>query len=429
VPSLDIAPEIAWLCVLGLLVVLLVFAVVHRQRVRALREANAALAAEARVARTREAAARNAERAKDEFVAMLGHELRNPLTALAAAAQVLQKAGSGAAAETAGMVGRQVEQMTRLVEDLLDLTRVTRGKVSLAREPLELTALVGKTLDELAAAGRLGRHALSRELSPVWVRADPARVAQIVANLVGNAVKYTPAGGAIGVSVWRDGDTAVLRVRDSGAGMAPELAARAFDLFVQADDTNQRGAGGLGIGLALVKQLAELQGGKAFAASTGPGEGAVLTVTLPAIDAAVLPAAPAPAAGRHLHNIVLIEANDDTRRSLAAALQLDGHAVHQAADGTAGIEAMASVHPDVAVVELRLPGLDGFQVARSLRSSDEHSGTVLIALTGYGHPDALRRAREAGFDEYVTKPIAPEKLVRLMDVALAKRRAGASRRR
>jgi signal transduction histidine kinase len=200
---------------------------------------------------------------------------------------VLQKAGSGAAAETAGMVGRQVEQMTRLVEDLLDLTRVTRGKVSLAREPLELTALVGKTLDELAAAGRLGRHALSRELSPVWVRADPARVAQIVANLVGNAVKYTPAGGRVTVSLavppggdGSDAGTVMIRVADTGVGIRAHHLPHLFDKFYRVEDTSTAGIPGTGLGLAIAKSIVDGHGGRIGVEST-EGSGSVFWVALP----------------------------------------------------------------------------------------------------------------------------------------------------
>ena len=419
--------EIAWLIGLGLLCAFSLGALlVARRRIRKITAANEALAAAAQAARTREKAARDADRAKDEFIAMLGHELRNPLAALAAATQVLHKlgAGGGMAGEAIAVVARQVGHMTRLVEDLLDVSRVTRGKVSLTREPLDLGALVGRTVGEMRSAGRLEHHEIRLDLAPVWVRADEERVAQIVSNLVGNAVKYTPAGGRIGISLRRDRDSAVLRVRDSGVGMTPELALRVFDLFVQGEGPDERGTKGLGIGLTLVKHLAELQGGRAFAASAGPGAGSVFTVTLPAIDVHSGKRAPeAQAPPRRHHRILLIEDNEDARHALAAALELEGHQVHQAADGSAGIQAMASVHPDVAVVDIGLPGLDGYQVARMVRGTADHAGTVLIALTGYAQPDSLRRAREAGFDEYVTKPITPERLVRLMDVALATRAA------
>ena len=392
-------------------------------RVREIAEVGELLAAAAQAVRSREKSLRDADRAKDEFVAMLSHELRNPLGALAAAAQVLRKVGpqEGAAGDAGEVVSRQVEHMTRMVEDLLDVSRVTRGKVSLARQPFDFAELIDNTIAQMRTAGRLAGHEVRLDLVPVWVRADEARAAQIVSNLVGNAVKYTPVGGQVGVSLRRDRDTAVLRVRDSGIGMSAELAARVFDLFVQGEQQLDRGPGGLGIGLTLVKHLAELQGGKAFAASAGPGQGSIFTVTLPATEPQPERSAEKKPQERRRHRIVLIEDNEDARRTLAAALSLEGHQVHVAADGISGIAALARVNPDVAVVDIGLPGVDGYKVAETLRGAHEHDAMVLIALTGYGQPDSLRRAREAGFDEYVTKPIAPERLVRLMDVALAAR--------
>jgi signal transduction histidine kinase/CheY-like chemotaxis protein len=391
-----------------------------KPRVREIEEVGELLAAAAQAVRSREKSLRDADRAKDEFVAMLSHELRNPLGALAAAAQVLRKVGprEGAAGDAGEVVSRQVEHMTRMVEDLLDVSRVTRGKVSLARQPFDFAELIDDTIAEMRVAGRLAGHEVRLDLVPVWVRADEARAAQIVSNLVGNAVKYTPLGGQVVVSVRRDRDNAVLRVRDSGIGMSPELAARVFDLFVQGEQQLDRGPGGLGIGLTLVKHLAELQGGKAFAASAGPGQGSIFTVTLPATEPQPERSAEKKPQERRRHRIVLIEDNEDARRTLAAALSLEGHQVHEAADGISGIAALARVNPDVAVVDIGLPGVDGYKVAETLRGAHEHDAMVLIALTGYGQPDSLRRAREAGFDEYVTKPIAPERLVRLMDVAL-----------
>ena len=391
--------------------------------VREIAQASEQLAGAALVVRSREKSLRDADRAKDEFVAMLSHELRNPLGALAAAAQVLRKTGlqQGPAAEASEVVARQVEHMTRMVEDLLDVSRVTRGKVSLARQPFDFAQLVDNTVAEMRAAGRLAGHEVRVELSPAWVRADESRAAQIVSNLVGNAVKYTPMGGQIEVSVRRDRDEAVLRVRDTGIGMSPELATRVFDLFMQGEQQIDRGPGGLGIGLTLVKHLAELQGGKAFAASAGAGQGSLFTVTLPATEPQPLAQAPKKAPKRRRHRIVVIEDNEDARRTLAAALAMDGHQVHEAGDGITGIATLSRVNPDVAVVDIGLPGVDGYKVAETLRGAPEHDAMVLIALTGYGQPDSLRRAREAGFDEYVTKPIAPDRLVRLMDVALSAR--------
>jgi signal transduction histidine kinase/ActR/RegA family two-component response regulator len=369
----------------------------------------------------RDAALRAADRTKDEFFAMLGHELRNPLAALAAAAHVLRNAPSGEATVRAtDVVARQVQHMSRLIEDLLDLSRVTRGKVSLSRQPLNLALTVEKTVHELRVAGRLDRHDVRLELSEVWTRADEARIQQIVSNLVGNAVKYTPEGGSIVVTLRRDRDVAVLRVRDNGIGMSPELAARVFDLFVQGEEPGRRGAAGLGIGLALVKHLAELHGGKAFAASSGSEQGSTFTVSLPAIEAHAEEAAAAVAGTpESRHRILLVEDNADTRETMVAALKLDGHRVYEAVDGNTGMRTIAEVKPDVAVIDIGLPDLDGYEVASALRRDPECQNMVLVAITGFEQPDSLRRAREAGFDEYVTKPIPPDRLVRLIDAAFA----------
>jgi signal transduction histidine kinase len=395
-----------------------------RINIREIGEATDSLGKAAAAVRSREAAARDAERAKDDFLAILSHELRNPLGTLAAAAYLLRRlaADDPTAVQAADTVARQVQHMTRLVDDLLDLNRITKGKVSLSRAPLDLAQIVGKALDELRAAGRLDQHRMRLELAPVWARADEARIEQIAANLLGNALKYTPEGGEIVIGVRRARDSAVLTVRDSGIGMPPDLAARVFDLFVQGERHRQLG-GSLGIGLALVKLLAELHGGTAVATSAGPGLGAEFTVTLPAIEAPMELAAPPPPRDdtRRGHRILLIEDDDDARRYLRAALALDGHEVCEAADGPAGIRSAAQFNPDVAVIDVGLPGLSGFQVAETLRGGAVRAPMVLIALTGYTQPDALRRARAAGFDEYLTKPIAPDRLTRMIDVALARR--------
>jgi len=391
--------------------------------IREIAEASEALGRAAAAVRSREGAARDAERAKDEFLSILSHELRNPLASLSAAAYLIRRtAPQDAPAGALDTIDRQVRQMTHLVDDLLDLSRITKGKVSLNRQPLDLAQVAGKAVDELRAAGRLEKHRVRVELTPAWARADEARIEQIAINLVGNALKYTPEDGEIVIGVRRARDWAVLTVRDSGIGMAPELAAQVFDLFVQGERHRQLG-GSLGIGLALVKHLAELHGGSAAAASAGPGLGAEFTVALPVIEA---PAEqPAPRGDRRRlgrgHRILLIEDDEDTRRNLHAALALDGHEVCEAADGPAAIRSAAQFKPEVAIIDVGLPGLNGFQVAESLRGGAARAPMVLIALTGYTQPDALRRARAAGFDEYLTKPIAPDRLTRLIDVALARR--------
>lgn len=383
----------------------------------------------ANVARSRELAQRSADRVKDEFLAVLGHELRNPLAALLAAGHVLRPtAREPGALKATQVIDRQVAHMTRLIEDLLDIARVARGKVSLSREPLDLAKLVERAADEMRLAGRLSEHELRLDLTEAWVRADAARMQQLFANLLGNAVKYTPAGGRVAITVRRDRDEAILRVHDSGVGMSPELAARVFDLFVQGEVSGSRGGGGLGIGLALVRHLAELHGGKAFAASGGPGRGSVFTVTLPAIEAQELPEAPgAPEPPHAPHSILLVEDNADARNTMFAALELHGHHVYEAADGHAGIRVLEAVKPDVAIIDIGLPDLTGYEIASALRERPGRDKMVLIAMTGLDRPESSRRAREAGFDDYITKPVTPEHLVRLIDAAfLAKARRAAS---
>ncbi len=405
---------------LSVLVAIGVAALLASVAARRARSRLSSLERELDAARAREAALRATDRAKDEFIAMLGHELRNPLGALAAVSHILRKVGEKEppVLNAAEVLGRQVQQMSRLLEDLLDVSRVTRGKVSLNRQPLDFSQAVEKAVEELKLAGRLERHDIRLDLSPVWVRADEARIEQIVANLVGNAIKYTPARGAIEVALRRDRDTAVLRVRDTGIGMSPELVARVFDLFTQGEGPARQA--GLGIGLALVRHLAELHGGKAFAASAGPGEGSIFTVTLPAIEAQpAVPAAASSIAPQARHSILLVEDDVDARSAMLEALRLDGHRVYQANDGESGIRAATAVRPDVAIIDIGLPGRDGYEVASALRQTLAPPEMVLIAVTGYEQPDSMRRARAAGFDEYVTKPIAPDRLVRLIDAALA----------
>ena len=392
-------------------------------RVAELASAAEQLTSAANAVLAREGALRAAERAKDDFLAILAHELRTPLGALASAAHVVKNAPASEAAQISSeVIARQVEHMTRL----LDLSRIARGKVSLSRQPLNLASAVEKAVEELRMAGRLARHEVRLDLSEAWARADEARIQQIVSNLVGNAVRYTPEGGSIGITLRRDRDTAVLRVRDNGIGMSPEVASRVFDLFVQGEDHGRRGAVGLGIGLALVRHLAELHGGKAYAASSGAGQGSIFTVSLPVTEARAEAGAPAPAAPRSRHCIVLVEDNADTREAMVAALQLGGHDVYPAADGNAGVRKVAEVKPDVAVIDISLPGIDGYQVAHTLRRAPEHRDTVLVAISGREQPDSLRRAREAGFDEYLTKPIPPDRLVRLIDAAARNKKARAS---
>jgi PAS domain S-box-containing protein len=365
-----------------------------------------------------EAALKAANQAKDEFLAMLGHELRNPLGAIASAASLLTVAGGleQAAERARAVIGRQVQHLSRLVDDLLDVSRVTSGKVVLLRRPVDLADLAASAVAGWRAAGRLDRHRVSVTAAPVWVDADETRIEQVLSNLLSNALKYTPAGGAVTIRVGAEGDTALLQVEDTGVGMPPALVDRVFDLFVQGERTLERAQGGLGIGLTLVKMLVELHGGAVEAQSAGHGRGAVFTVRLPRISRpspgrAVAPRAPAEGAR---HRILVIEDNADTREMLRVQLELAGHEVHEAAEGQTGVEAAATLVPDVALVDVGLPGMDGYDVARRIRAGRAGKSVRLVALTGYGQAEDRRRALEAGFDAHVTKPVLPERLAEII---------------
>jgi PAS domain S-box-containing protein len=350
---------------------------------------------------TARAEAESANRTKDEFLAMLGHELRNPLGAISSAAHVLSRtaSGSSATARASDIIGRQVQHLARIVDDLLDVSRVVAGKVVLRLQPVDL--------------GDIARHVISVHTTPTWISADPTRLEQVLTNLLANAVKYTPAGGEITVTVRRQGDQAILTVRDTGVGIRPELLPRVFDLFVQGDRSLERSAGGLGIGLTLVRQLVELHGGTVEAASAGPGRGSTFTVRLPILAAppesrdAARPAVPGPA-----RRVLVVEDNDDAREMLRNLLHLFGHEVHEACDGAAGIELARRLRPDAALIDIGLPGIDGYEVARRIRG--DVPAARLVALTGYGQPEDRERALAAGFDVHLVKPVDPEQLERLL---------------
>jgi CheY-like chemotaxis protein len=306
--------------------------------------------------------------------------------------------------------------MARLVGDLLDISRVAMGKVALERERFNLAEAAGSVLNVWRASGRLERHQLVHDIRPVWVDADRARIEQILSNLLDNAVKFTPAGRRISVTLREEAECAVLRVSDQGEGLAPETAERMFDLFVQGERGLDRAAGGLGVGLALVKRLTELHGGSVSAASAGVGRGATFTVRLPA----VLPPAPA-AAPRPVERspapprrVLIVEDNDDTRQMLHEALAFSGHDVREARDGASALAAAAEARPDVALIDIGLPDVDGYEVARRLRAAPGGRRMGLIALTGYGQAEDQRRAFDAGFDAHLTKPVAPERLKQVM---------------
>jgi len=382
-----------------------------------LKQAAEAMREKHELAEREKTALQAADRAKDEFLAMLSHELRNPLAALTAAAHVLKLAtpNESAAIKARGVVERQTKHMARLVADLLDISRVAMGKVALERERFNLYEAVGNLLNVWRASGRLERHRLMVDARPVWVDADRARLDQILSNLLDNAVKFTPAGKRITVTVGPQGEMALLRVSDEGEGLPPDSAERMFDLFVQGERGLDRAAGGLGVGLALVKRLTEMHGGTVSAMSAGPGRGATFTVLLPAVlppsTRATKPEEPTRVAPRR---VLIVEDNDDTRQMLFEALAFSGHDVREARDGATGIALAAESRPDVALIDIGLPDVDGYEVARRLRAAPGGRNIGLIAITGYGQPEDQKRAYEAGFDAHLTKPVAAERLKQVM---------------
>ena len=357
-------------------------------------------------------------RAKDQFLAMLGHELRNPLNAIGSAASLLGlDNGKAETAERArSVINRQVQHLARLVDDLLDVSRVTSGKVLLVREPTDLAELAASTTGNWRASGRFARHRVSLETSPVWVDADPTRLDQVLGNLLANALKYTPDGGAIVVRVRAEADSALLEVEDTGAGIPPELLGKVFDLFVQGERTLDRSQGGLGIGLTLTRALVQMHGGTIEARSAGAGRGAIFTIRLPRIPepARRISSAGTPSAASGPRRILIIEDNGDAREMLRAQLEREGHEVHAAADGPAGVEAAATARPEVVLIDVGLPGFDGYEVARRIRATAWGKSMRLVALTGYGQSDDRRQALEAGCDRHVTKPVMPDRLAEIL---------------
>jgi PAS domain S-box-containing protein len=362
--------------------------------------------------RAARADAEAASQAKDEFLAMLGHELRNPLGAISSAISVLDRIepASGRTAQAREVIARQAEHLTRLIEDLLVVSRGTLGKIVLLRGEVDVAEAVRRCIATLETGGKLEDHGISVDAESVWVDGDAARIEQIVMNLLSNATKFTPSGGSIRVKVRREGDEAVVRVADTGAGITPEFLPSVFDAFVQGDQSLDRAGGGLGVGLTLVRRLAELHGGRVEAASPGTGRGSLFTVRLPALRRAPKGQRREPATprGGMRRRILVIEDNADNREMMRILLETLGHEVHEASDGASGVELAVRLAPDVVLVDIGLPGLDGYEVARRIRA--KLRGVRLIAVSGYGQKEDRRRAFEAGFDDHLLKPVEAERL-------------------
>jgi two-component system, sensor histidine kinase len=356
-------------------------------------------------------------RTKDDFLAMLSHELRTPLGAIAGAVRVLELTGHAdeGARRAREVIARQVAHVTHLINDLLDVERVVSGKTRLNRQSIDLAAAVRRTADSFAGDALMGRY-IDVVTEPVWVDADPDRVEQVLTNLMANAIKYSSPAARIRVSVGAEGGDGVVTVADNGVGISPGLLPFIFDLYVQADRTLDHAQGGLGIGLTLVRRLVELHGGTIVASSDGEGQGSCFTVRLKAIPSKTpLDATSAPAERRATpRRVLLIEDNADAREMLRMMLELAGHAVYDAPDGIRGLELLDVVRPDVAIIDIGLPMMDGYQVARRIREQPHGRDMLLLALTGYGSPEDVGRSSEQGFDHHLIKPIDPDRLTRLI---------------
>ena len=384
----------------------------------------AALTVERRAALKRERAARAdadaAVRAKDEFVAILSHELRNPLAAITMAAAVLDTGVQSRenSDRLITSIRRQAGHLARLIDDLLDIGRMTANKLILRKEPLELGGAVRRCVEALATTRGLAPSRIEVDAERVWIEADPVRVTQILENLLGNALKHTPAGKRICVIVRDIGAVAELRVEDEGFGIRPDLLPNVFDPFTQGQQGLDRSAGGLGLGLTLVRRLAELHGGTVEARSAGPNRGSVFTLRFPSCSGPPLGAVAAANKETYAERprrLLVVEDNMDARQTLRTLLETLGHEVHEAADGEAGVAAALERRPDLVFVDIGLPRLDGYEVARRLRAA--HLRSRLVALTGYGRDDDVQRAREAGFDDHLLKPATLDQLRAAIDAS------------
>jgi PAS domain S-box-containing protein len=353
-------------------------------------------------------------RSKDEFLAMLAHELRNPLAAIGSAVQVLRLADpqDSRAKRARDVVEHQVLHMGRLIDDSLDVARVMVGKIELERKPVNL-ADVARSSVAATTPNDATRRRVEITAESVWVSADAIRLEQIVSNLVSNALKFTPHDKAIRLSVSAEGQDAVLRVTDEGAGIEPDLLARVFELFVQADGAGGRSKGGLGMGLTLVRQLVELHGGTVAASSGGHGQGSMFSVHLPRIPSVDVSTGPASSRTRGSgKKVLLVDDHPDVREMCSLVLRAAGHEVYEASDGESAIALVRRAIPDVAIVDIGLPDMDGYEVARRIRHEPEGRDMLLIALTGYGFPKDRENSRAAGFDRHFVKPASPESLLR-----------------
>jgi signal transduction histidine kinase/FixJ family two-component response regulator len=407
------------------------------RRAKSLEDSNRSLQREMEERRGAEEALRAADRRKDEFLATLAHELRNPLAPMRNAIAIQKLAGQDGAVATQArdMLERQLDQMVRLVDDLLDVSRITTGKLSLRRDRVALDAVMRAAVDTARPFIDARRHALELDLpsEPLTLAADATRLAQVFSNLLNNAAKFTPPGGRLAVSAARDGDELVVRVRDSGIGIAPEQLPAVFEMFAQVDQSLERSQAGLGVGLTLARRLIELHGGGLTAHSAGLGHGSEFVVRLPLAQASASTrhAAqgerhPGSVAGRR---VLVVDDNQDFANSLALILRAMDNDVRVVHDGPAGLAAAREFRPDIAFLDIGLPGLNGYDLARHLREHPATATATLVAITGWGQDKDRQRAFASGFDHHLVKPVETQRVLAILGAAppASERTTGAMR--
>ncbi|HEY0190089.1 MAG TPA: response regulator, partial [Kofleriaceae bacterium] len=362
--------------------------------------------------------AEDANRSKDEFLAMLGHEMRNPLAPITTALELMKLRAEDAFASERTVIQRQVDHLTRLVDDLLDVSRITRGKVEISRARVSLASLVASAVEMVSPLLDQRRHELTVVVAPhgLMLDADPVRMSQVISNLLTNAAKYTEPGGHVRLEAGRDGDEIWLSVSDDGVGIGAEMLPRVFELFAQAPQTIERARGGLGLGLAIVHSLVALHGGSVVAQSAGRGHGSRFTLRLPAAPDAAVPAAPPPVARPAVagKRVLIVDDNVDAAELLSMTLELRGHTVRVANDGAEALRAVEDFTPDLALLDIGLPVMDGYELARRLRQLPALHALQLVALTGYGQASDRQRSAEAGFDAHLVKPLPLAELEALL---------------
>jgi signal transduction histidine kinase len=371
-----------------------------RNQLEALRQTEEAL-------RMREQQLSTADRRKDEFLAMLAHELRNPMAPIRNAGELLARMlpNEPRMQSAVAIVRRQIAHLSRLVDDLLDVSRITQGRIELQRKLVDLNAVVAQALESVEPMMRSRRHTLSVQMpsEPVCVNGDSARLVQCVSNILTNSAKYTEDGGEIRVALNAKPPFAVLTVADNGVGISQELLPQIFDLFVQSDRSLDRSLGGMGIGLSVVKQLIEMHGGTVDARSAGEGLGATFEIRLPWVEQSVQTHDERPAQSNSPRRVLIVDDNADAANSLSQLLKMEGHDAEPVYDPKDALDRLPDFDPQVILLDIGLPGMDGYEVARRVRA--QGSGARLVALTGYGQSDDIQRASEAGFDSHLIKPV------------------------